>query len=80
MKGCLRKAKAHLQLNLEREIKDNKKSFFKYINSKRKSKENVVSLLNELGALMTEDTEKASLLQSLPTRFSGKRESGERKI
>lgn len=45
MKGCLRKAKAHLQLNLEREIKDNK-SFFKYISSKRKSKENVVSLLN----------------------------------
>lgn len=46
MQGCLRKAKAHLQLNLEREIKDNKKSFFKYISSKRKSKENVVSLLN----------------------------------
>lgn len=46
MKGCLRKAKAHLQLNLEREIKDNKKSFFKYISSKRKSTENVVSLLN----------------------------------
>lgn len=40
----------------------------------------MVPLLNELGALVTEDTEKASLLQSLPIRLSGKRESGERKM
>lgn len=38
-KGAVRKAKAHLELNLEREIKDNK-GFFKYISIIRKSREN----------------------------------------
>ena len=30
-----RKAKVHLELNLARDVKDNKKGFFKYIGSKR---------------------------------------------
>ena len=30
----MRKAKAHLELNLARDVKDNKKSFFKYVSSK----------------------------------------------
>lgn len=33
----------------------------------------MVPLLNELGALVTEDTEKISLLRSLPIRPLGKR-------
>ena len=45
-KDAMRKAKAYLELNLMRKVQDKKKSFFKYISSKRKSKENVVSLLN----------------------------------
>jgi len=31
---AMRKAKAHLELNLTRDVKDNKKGFFKYISSK----------------------------------------------
>jgi len=43
-----RKAKAHLELNLTRDVKDNKKGFFKYISSKRKTRENVGLLLTEV--------------------------------
>ncbi|GAB0178678.1 mitochondrial enolase superfamily member 1 [Grus japonensis] len=57
-----RKAKDHLELKLAGEVKDNKKGSFKYISSKRKTRENVVPLLNEVGALVREDTEKAELL------------------
>jgi len=59
-----RKANAHLELNLTRDIRDNKKGFFKYISSKQKTKENVGPLLNEVGVLVTEDTEKAELLNA----------------
>ncbi|GAB0209860.1 hypothetical protein GRJ2_003451700 [Grus japonensis] len=48
----------------EGEVKDNKKGFFKYISSKRKARENVGPLLNEVGALVMEDTEKAELLNA----------------
>ncbi|GAB0208568.1 mitochondrial enolase superfamily member 1 [Grus japonensis] len=63
-RDATRKAKAHLELNLAGEVKENKKGFFKYISSKRKTRENVVLLLNEVGALVTEDTEKAELLNA----------------
>ncbi|GAB0207209.1 mitochondrial enolase superfamily member 1 [Grus japonensis] len=56
--------KAHLELNLARDVKDKKKGFFKYISSKRKTRENVGPLLNEVGALVMEDTEKAELLNA----------------
>jgi len=55
------KAKAHLELNLARDVKNNKKGFFNYISSKRKIRDNVGPLLNELGVLVTEDAEKAEL-------------------
>ncbi|GAB0207970.1 mitochondrial enolase superfamily member 1 [Grus japonensis] len=63
-RDATRKAKASLELNLAKDVKDNKKGFFKYISSKRKSRENVGLLLNEVGALVTEDTEKAELLNA----------------
>ncbi|GAB0205688.1 mitochondrial enolase superfamily member 1 [Grus japonensis] len=63
-RDATRKAKAHLELKLARDVKDNKKGFFKYISSKRKTMENVGLLLNEVGALVTEDTEKAELLNA----------------
>jgi len=59
-RDVMRKAKAHLELNLARDVKDNKKGF-KHISSKRKTGENVSLLLNGLGALLTKDTEKAEL-------------------
>jgi len=59
-----RKSKAHLELNLTRDVKNNKKGFFNYISSKRKARDNVGPLLNEAGALVTDDTEKAELLNA----------------
>jgi len=48
-----RKAKAHLELKLARDVKNNKKGFFKYIRSKRKNRDNVGPLLNEMSVLVT---------------------------
>ena len=59
-----RKAKAHLELKLASDVKNNKKGFFKYISSKRKARDNVGPLLNKVGALVMEDTEKAELLNA----------------
>ncbi|KFQ14566.1 hypothetical protein N330_13202, partial [Leptosomus discolor] len=67
VRGCreaTRKAKASLELNLAREVKDNRKSFLKYIADKTNTRGNVGPLLNEVGALMTEDTKKAELLNA----------------
>lgn len=65
MKGdAVRKAKAHLELNVESNVKDNLKGFFKYINSKRKTRENTGPLLNEVGAPVTANTEKVELLSA----------------
>ncbi|PKU38353.1 rna-directed dna polymerase from mobile element jockey-like [Limosa lapponica baueri] len=56
----MRKAKACLELNLARDVKD-KKGF---ISSKRKTRENVCTLLNDVGALVMEDAEKVELLNA----------------
>jgi len=61
---AMRKAKAHLELDLARHVKDNKKGFFKYRSSKQKNGENAGPLLNEVGALVMEDAEKAELLNA----------------
>ncbi|GAB0203414.1 mitochondrial enolase superfamily member 1 [Grus japonensis] len=63
-RDATRKAKAPLELKLARDVKDKKKGFFKYISSKRKTRENVGLLLNEVGALISEDAEKAELLNA----------------
>jgi len=49
-------------MGMSRNVKDNKKGFFNYISSKRMTRENVCLLLNEVGALVVEDTEKVELL------------------
>jgi len=53
-----------LELNLAKDVKNNEKCFFKYISSKRKTRDNVRLLLNEVGALVMEDAEKAELLNA----------------
>jgi len=63
-RNARRKAKVHLQLNLARDVKDNEKGFFKYISSKRKTRENVGPLLDKVAALVTEDAGKADLLNA----------------
>ena len=40
-RDAMRKAKAHLELKLARDVKNNKKGFFNYISSKRKARDNV---------------------------------------
>ncbi|KAJ7408217.1 hypothetical protein BTVI_60447 [Pitangus sulphuratus] len=63
-KNETRKAKACLELNLSKNVKDNKKGFFKYINNKRKTKDNVGPLLSRGVTLVTEDAEKSELLNA----------------
>jgi len=63
-RDATRKAKAHLELKLARDVKNNKKGFFNYISSKRKARDNVGPLLNEAGVLVMEDAEKAELLNA----------------
>ncbi|CAM5150489.1 unnamed protein product [Natator depressus] len=60
----IRKAKSHLELQLARDVKNNKKDFFRYVSNKKKVKENVGPLLNEGGNLVTEDVEKANVLNA----------------
>ena len=63
----IRKAKAQLELNLAAGVKGNKKLFYKYINSKRRTRENLHSLLDEAGIVTTEDKEKADVLNAFFT-------------
>ncbi|KAK4822413.1 hypothetical protein QYF61_015160 [Mycteria americana] len=53
-----RKAKAELELKLASVVSDNKKGFFKYVNSKRRSKENIGQILVEDGDLTNRNEEK----------------------
>ncbi|CAM4715659.1 unnamed protein product, partial [Lepidochelys kempii] len=60
----IRKAKSHLELQLARDVKSNKKGFFRYVSNKKKVKESVGPLLNEGSNLVTEDVEKANVLNA----------------
>ncbi|CAM4534308.1 unnamed protein product [Caretta caretta] len=60
----IRKAKSNLELQLARDVKSNKKGFFRYVGNKKKVKESVGPLLNEGGNLVTEDVEKAKVLNA----------------
>ena len=68
-----RKAKALIELNLARDVKGNKKSFYRYISDKRKASENMGPLWKETGDLLTQDMEKAEVLNDFLTSvFTGK--------
>lgn len=54
----------NMEFSLAKDVKVNKKGFFKYINNKRKTKDNVGLLLNGGRTLVIEDTEKAGLLNA----------------
>ena len=64
----VRKAKARLELRLATAVvKENKKSFYKYINGMRRTKENFHPLLDAAGNVATEDKEKAEVLNAFFT-------------
>ncbi|GAB0180871.1 hypothetical protein GRJ2_000552400 [Grus japonensis] len=58
----VRKIKALIELNLARDIKGNKKSFYRYVSDKRRTRKNVGPLQKETGDLVTQDIEKAEVL------------------
>lgn len=58
------KAKAQVELNLSRDIKDSKKSYYKYVSDKRKTREKEVPLKKE--TVVTQGMEKAEVLKFLP--------------
>ncbi|XP_019330511.1 PREDICTED: RNA-directed DNA polymerase from mobile element jockey-like [Aptenodytes forsteri] len=60
----MRKAKAQLERNLAAVVRDNKKCFYKYINDKKRAKENLHPLLDAGGNIVTEDEEKAEVLNA----------------
>lgn len=65
------KAKTHLELDLARDVKGDKKGIYRYI-SKRKTRENVDLLMNRLGGGMAKDTERAEVVNAiLASAFSG---------
>jgi len=80
-RDAMRKAEALSELNLAEEVKDNKKGFLKYINNKRKTRENVTPLLKEEDTLVMRDAEKEEILNAFfalifNTKTSGIPDSG----
>ena len=76
----IRRSKAQLEISLASAIKDNKKCFYKYVSSKRKTRESLHSLLDAEGNMVINDEEKAEVLnaflpQSLVARLVVLRES-----
>ena len=49
-------------MNLARDVKNNKKGFYRYISQKRKTKEIIPPLVNEKGELVMTDREKAEVI------------------
>lgn len=58
----LRKAKTHMQLKLARDVKNNKKWFYRHADQKRKARESVLPLIHEKGELATMGMEKTEVL------------------
>ncbi|GAB0178597.1 hypothetical protein GRJ2_000325000 [Grus japonensis] len=69
----VRKAKALIEISPARDVKDNKKSFYRYVSDKRRTRENVGPLRNETGDLVTQNMEKAEVLNDFfASFFTGK--------
>ena len=60
----IRQAKDQLELNLASKVKDNNIYFYKYINSKRRARENLHPLLDAEGNTVTKDQNKAEVLNA----------------
>ncbi|KFZ60398.1 hypothetical protein N338_05724, partial [Podiceps cristatus] len=72
----IRKAKAQMELSLARDVKNNKKGFYRYIGQKRQAKESIPPLVNGKGELAATDVEKAEVLNEFfASVFSGSQDS-----
>jgi len=60
----VRKAKSLTELNLARDVKANKKAFYRHVSGRRQTRENVGLLWKEAGDLVTQDVEKAEVLNN----------------
>ena len=58
----IRNDRIAFERNISKEIKNNNKVFWRYVNSQRKSKTSIPDLKNKEGTLVTDDKEKAELL------------------
>ncbi|KAK4806914.1 hypothetical protein QYF61_012635 [Mycteria americana] len=63
-RDAVRKAKAQLELKLAKDVKYNKKGFFRYVSSKQKHREDRGLLLNRAGKLVTTNADKAEILNT----------------
>ncbi|KFQ42915.1 hypothetical protein N333_08226, partial [Nestor notabilis] len=59
----VRKAKAQLELYLARDVKSNRKDFYRYVANERQGRDNVGPLRKLSGGLATLDLEKAEVLK-----------------
>jgi len=67
VKSCrkeIRKAKAQLEFRMAAVLRDNKKCFYKYINNKKRTKENLCPLLDVRGNITNKDEEKTEVLNT----------------
>ena len=65
-----------MELNLTRDVKNNKQEFYRYICQERRAKESVTLLINERGDLATTEMEKAEVVNKFfATVFTGSRAS-----
>ena len=67
VKSITRKLTKAFEKNLAKKIKENPKAYWKYINSKRKCKININSLLSPDGIITEDDTEKVDILNTFFT-------------
>ncbi|KAK4806136.1 hypothetical protein QYF61_001059 [Mycteria americana] len=63
-RDAVRKAKAQLELKMARDVKNNKKGFFRYMSSKQKHREDIGPLLNRAGKLGSNNADKAEVLNT----------------
>ena len=63
-RDAVRKTKAHLELKVAKDVKHKKKGFFGYMSSKQKHREDIGPLLNRAGKLVTNNADKAEVLNS----------------
>ena len=56
------KAKASVELNLARDVKNNRKEFYRYIGRSRQTKESVPPVIDEDGKVASSNMEKSEVL------------------